>query len=203
MLQGIHAHLNKHGDAVKDVAFEVDDARAVYSTTIARGAAGVQEPKVEQDKKGEVVIAELQTFSDFASLICMSSRVSLTPSSSVSRTGCWSSFLRCYTTLQVAPGFCPFENSNPVQPFLKDRYSCQSFCLERDKHENAPSHRSEEARPRGDVHAFSPEHSSLRTYLLELHALRYHVISVRSPKNVITQYLVRWEGDEPQHHDCG
>ena len=74
MLQEIHTHLSMHGDAVKDVAFEVDDARAVYSTTIAKGAAGVHEPKVEQD----IVTAVPQTFSDFASLICMSSRVSLT-----------------------------------------------------------------------------------------------------------------------------
>ena len=64
MLQEIHEHLSKHGDAVKDVAFEVDDARAVYSTAIAKGAGGVQEPKVEQDEEGEVVTAVLKTYGD-------------------------------------------------------------------------------------------------------------------------------------------
>lgn len=64
MLQEVHAHLSKHGDAVKDVAFEVDDARAVYSTAIAKGAGGIQEPNVEQDEAGEVVTAILKTYGD-------------------------------------------------------------------------------------------------------------------------------------------
>ena len=64
MLQEVHTHLSKHGDAVKDVAFEVDDARAVYSTAIAKGAGGVQEPEVERNEEGEVVIAVLKTYGD-------------------------------------------------------------------------------------------------------------------------------------------
>ncbi len=44
LLDGIHAHLSKHGDAVKDVAFIVDDVRAVYEAVIERGASSVQEP---------------------------------------------------------------------------------------------------------------------------------------------------------------
>ena len=64
MLREIHAHLSKHGDAVKDVAFEVDDARAVYSNAVAKGAGSVREPKVEQDEEGEVVTAVLKTYGD-------------------------------------------------------------------------------------------------------------------------------------------
>ena len=64
LLTDIHTHLNKHGDAVKDVAFEVDDARAVYSSAIANGAGSILEPKVERDEDGEVVIAAVKTYGD-------------------------------------------------------------------------------------------------------------------------------------------
>lgn len=65
LLQEIHAHLEKHGDAVKDVAFEVDDLRAVYGVAIAQGAISVQQPTVLQDKQdGPVITATIQTYGD-------------------------------------------------------------------------------------------------------------------------------------------
>ena len=44
LLGNIHTHLSKHGDAVKDVAFKVDDVEAVYEAAVRRGAVIVQEP---------------------------------------------------------------------------------------------------------------------------------------------------------------
>ena len=65
LLQEIHAHLDKHGDGVKDVAFEVDDVGAVYSQAVARGAVAVQEPTVTRDGKyGEILTAVIGTYGD-------------------------------------------------------------------------------------------------------------------------------------------
>ncbi|KAI8908780.1 hypothetical protein PhCBS80983_g01078 [Powellomyces hirtus] len=57
-------HHSLHGDAVKDVAFAVDDARAVYKNAVARGATSVREPWVESDEHGEVVMATIATYGD-------------------------------------------------------------------------------------------------------------------------------------------
>ncbi|KAL9013242.1 MAG: hypothetical protein Q9173_002048 [Seirophora scorigena] len=57
MLADIHAHQSQHGDAVKDVAFEVDDARVICHRAIERGATSVQEPLTLKDDFGEVTTA--------------------------------------------------------------------------------------------------------------------------------------------------
>lgn len=64
LLDEMHEHLNQHGDAVKDVAFEVDDVRAVYSQAIARGATGVMAPTISKDEHGEVLMASIRTYGD-------------------------------------------------------------------------------------------------------------------------------------------
>ncbi|KAF2663673.1 4-hydroxyphenylpyruvate dioxygenase [Microthyrium microscopicum] len=64
LVQEMHAHLEQHGDAVKDVAFEVDDARAVYSRAVEKGAVGVSKPEVVKDVDGEVVMASVRTYGD-------------------------------------------------------------------------------------------------------------------------------------------
>ena len=65
LLKAMHAHLEKHGDAVKDIAFEVDDVEAVYSIAVAQGAIGVQEPLAVEDKiDGTIVTAVLATYGD-------------------------------------------------------------------------------------------------------------------------------------------
>lgn len=53
LLKEMHEHLEKHGDAVKDVAFEVDDVDAVYNAAVANGGVVVQEPKTIEGAKGE------------------------------------------------------------------------------------------------------------------------------------------------------
>lgn len=65
LLEEMHAHLRKHGDAVKDVAFEVDDVRAVYQQAVSKGAKSVQPPQRISDKvDGEVITAVIQTYGD-------------------------------------------------------------------------------------------------------------------------------------------
>ncbi|KAH9908046.1 4-hydroxyphenylpyruvate dioxygenase [Xylariomycetidae sp. FL2044] len=78
LLRQMHAHLERHGDAVKDVAFEVDDVEAVWRRAVEGGATSVQGPTVQyddsdsgnvknknkNDKEGSVVTAVIQTYGD-------------------------------------------------------------------------------------------------------------------------------------------
>jgi len=60
----IHEHLAVHGDAVKDVAFEVDDVRRVYSRAVESGAKSLSAPVVLSDSDGEVIVAGVKTYGD-------------------------------------------------------------------------------------------------------------------------------------------
>src|SRR4051812_46205372 len=60
----IAAHVQQHGDGVRDYALWVEDARQAYKTAVARGAISVHEPRVERDGEGEVVIAAIGTYGD-------------------------------------------------------------------------------------------------------------------------------------------
>jgi 4-hydroxyphenylpyruvate dioxygenase len=54
--------LGCHGDHVKDVAFAVDDARAVWQMAVDRGATSVRDPEVLKDDDGEVTISAVATY---------------------------------------------------------------------------------------------------------------------------------------------
>lgn len=58
------AHLIKHGDGVKDVAFHVEDCDFLVQKARERGATIVREPWIEEDKFGKVKFAVLQTYGD-------------------------------------------------------------------------------------------------------------------------------------------
>ncbi|CAG2254285.1 HPD [Mytilus edulis] len=58
------AHLVKHGDGVKDVAFEVEDLQAIFKRAVGRGAIVVKEPWEESDENGTVKLAQVQTYGD-------------------------------------------------------------------------------------------------------------------------------------------
>lgn len=66
LLVEMHAHLERHGDAVKDVAFEVDSVEGVYSRAVSQGAESVQPPIVQSDKgdAGSVTTAVIRTYGD-------------------------------------------------------------------------------------------------------------------------------------------
>jgi 4-hydroxyphenylpyruvate dioxygenase len=57
-------HHNAHGDAVRDVAFTVEDAAHVYKVAVSRGAKSVREPIKLEDKNGSVIVATVQTYGD-------------------------------------------------------------------------------------------------------------------------------------------
>jgi len=58
------SEMAKHGDAVKDVAFKVNDCRKIYKRAIENGATTIAEPQVLSDDQGEVVVATVKTYGD-------------------------------------------------------------------------------------------------------------------------------------------
>ncbi|KAF2119030.1 4-hydroxyphenylpyruvate dioxygenase [Lophiotrema nucula] len=64
LLQEIHAHQERHGDAVKDVAFEVDNLDAIYSSAVAAGAESISAPHAISDSNGTVRLATIKTYGD-------------------------------------------------------------------------------------------------------------------------------------------
>jgi len=58
----IGAQLAKHGDAVKDVAFKVDDCRGIYKAAVERGGKSVHAPAETTDKDGTAITASVQTY---------------------------------------------------------------------------------------------------------------------------------------------
>jgi 4-hydroxyphenylpyruvate dioxygenase len=60
----VGAHLTKHGDGVKDVAFAVADCRKIFDSAVSRGAEVVVEPHEEKDEHGVVILATIKTYGD-------------------------------------------------------------------------------------------------------------------------------------------
>ncbi|XP_055862339.1 4-hydroxyphenylpyruvate dioxygenase-like [Biomphalaria glabrata] len=58
------SHLTKHGDGVKDVAFEVEDLDAIVKIAKERGAKVVKDIWEESDEQGTVRMASVQTYGD-------------------------------------------------------------------------------------------------------------------------------------------
>lgn len=58
------AHLARHGDGVKDIAFSVEDLDAIFERAKERGAKVIREPWEESDENGTVRFATVQTYGD-------------------------------------------------------------------------------------------------------------------------------------------
>ncbi|MDP2360466.1 MAG: 4-hydroxyphenylpyruvate dioxygenase [bacterium] len=56
--------LARHGDAVRDLAFEVDDVGEAFRLAVANGAAPVLPPTEQRDEHGQVVRASVQVYGD-------------------------------------------------------------------------------------------------------------------------------------------
>ncbi|MEP7271455.1 MAG: 4-hydroxyphenylpyruvate dioxygenase [Acidobacteriota bacterium] len=56
--------LKRHGDGVRDIAFEVDDADRAFEITVSRGARPAFEPITLQDAHGKVRRAAIHTYGD-------------------------------------------------------------------------------------------------------------------------------------------
>ena len=60
----VAAHVQAHGDGVRDIALWVDDARHAFEVAVERGARAIQQPTVLRDDAGEVVTAAIATYGD-------------------------------------------------------------------------------------------------------------------------------------------
>ena len=96
LVSDIHSHLERHGDAVKDVAFEVDDVHALFSRALSSGAKSVQDPKTVETNDGILMTAVIQAFGD-------------TTHTFISRQGYSGKFL---------PGFQTVTEDDPIEKFL-------------------------------------------------------------------------------------
>ncbi|MCA9782572.1 MAG: 4-hydroxyphenylpyruvate dioxygenase [Calditrichaeota bacterium] len=57
-------HVKKHGDGVRDVAFETSDARLCHAEATARGAKDNKAPWTEKDDTGTVTYSRIHTYGD-------------------------------------------------------------------------------------------------------------------------------------------
>src|SRR5688572_13214847 len=57
-------HIKQHGDGVRDIAFQVEDADHAFNEAVKRGATPVSEPRALSDENGEVRHAALATYGD-------------------------------------------------------------------------------------------------------------------------------------------
>ncbi len=60
----IAQHILKHGDGVRDIAFEVESTEAAYAIANQRGARGVMEPVESSDANGVIKTATVATYGD-------------------------------------------------------------------------------------------------------------------------------------------
>ncbi len=60
----IAEHVRLHGDGVRALAFQVDDAAAAFQDAVGRGARPVSEPHVIEDQQGAIRLATVKTFGD-------------------------------------------------------------------------------------------------------------------------------------------
>ncbi|OYD07856.1 4-hydroxyphenylpyruvate dioxygenase [Paludifilum halophilum] len=56
--------VKQHGDGVKDVALQVNDAEQAYKESVSRGAIPVKEPETFSDEHGEIKKAVIGTYGD-------------------------------------------------------------------------------------------------------------------------------------------
>ncbi|KAL2365778.1 hypothetical protein RJZ56_001233 [Blastomyces dermatitidis] len=68
LLDEIHAHLEKHGDGVKDVAFQVNaNVRSKWERAVAHGAVSVLRPTIirgEEPGSGKIELATIKSYGD-------------------------------------------------------------------------------------------------------------------------------------------
>ena len=57
-------HIKQHGDGVRDIAFQVDDADHAFNEAVKRGATAVTEPRDLSDANGRVRHAAIATYGD-------------------------------------------------------------------------------------------------------------------------------------------
>lgn len=64
LAEEISLHVSRHGDGIKDVAFEVDNIQEVYSRAIQKGAQSIRNLTAIHDKYGSATLATIKAYGD-------------------------------------------------------------------------------------------------------------------------------------------
>ena len=91
-------HVAEHGDGVIDLAIGVPSAEQAFSYALSHGARAIEEPHVEEDEHGKVVLAAIATFGD-------------TRHTLVERSGYSGPYLPGYVATEPSP-------ASPAEPFF-------------------------------------------------------------------------------------
>jgi 4-hydroxyphenylpyruvate dioxygenase len=103
-------HIKQHGDGVRDIAFQVEDADQAFHEAVKRGATAVIEPRDLEDANGRVRHAAIATYGDtihsFISYDSKAKNPSATPGGSDSGAGTAAAAERVYAySGAFLPGF--------------------------------------------------------------------------------------------------
>ena len=60
----MNTHQIQHGDGVKDIAFTVEDSKAVYERAIKGGGVSMRPPTKLEDEYGHVIVSSVKTYGD-------------------------------------------------------------------------------------------------------------------------------------------
>src|SRR5262245_41113558 len=60
----IAEHVRQHGDGIKDIAFQVDNAVFAFEEAVKRGARPIEQPKIFNDENGRVIKATIMAIND-------------------------------------------------------------------------------------------------------------------------------------------
>ncbi len=60
----IAEHVRRHGDGVRDIAFQVEDAAGAFRTAVARGGVAVAQPQQASDEHGTATRAAIATYGE-------------------------------------------------------------------------------------------------------------------------------------------
>jgi 4-hydroxyphenylpyruvate dioxygenase len=101
-------HVRVHGDSVKDIAFNVDDARYAFQETVRRGARPLMEPTLFEQDGGRFVKATVAAYGD-------------TVHSFIQREGLDKRFF---------PGYQSFKNPPPAVPTGLAAFDHIAVCVE-------------------------------------------------------------------------
>lgn len=184
----IARHVNQHGDDVKDIAFEVEDASAAYEAAVMRGAKPLMPPTVFEDDMGSMTKATISAFGDTVHSFIERNTVAVRDSSSDS----------------YFPNFEFVRHAPPVVPTGLRQIDHVAVCLQPSKLEEMVGFYS-------DVLGF--RHSHTEDVLTEYSSMNSKVVENRTGhikfalvepgagkrKSQIEEYLSFHEGPGAQH----
>ncbi|XP_065188358.1 4-hydroxyphenylpyruvate dioxygenase-like isoform X2 [Sycon ciliatum] len=181
-------HLRDHGDGVRDVAFTVDNCRAVFKRAVAKGATVIRQPQELEDSNGTVTLATVRTFGD-------------TTHTFVERTNYTGEFLPSYTLLKPDPiqAFLPFIDIQVVDHVVCNQDWDQMESVAEWYERNLSFHRFWSGYDKETHTEFTSMHTVVLTNEAETIKLGITEPAVGRKKSQIEEYVTFYGGAGCQH----